>query len=70
MSEEFLTPYEVMQRLSLTKSSLYRRVSDGTLPAPIKLGHLSRFKASEIEEALEALAQKRSNSFARGRAKC
>lgn len=70
MSEEYLTREEVMQRLKLTKSSLYRRVADGSLPAPIKLGYLSRFKASEIEEALEALAQKRSTSFARGRVKC
>nr|WP_254682194.1 AlpA family phage regulatory protein [Phaeobacter inhibens] len=49
-----------MQRLNLTKSSLYRRVNDGTLPKPIKLGHLSRFLASEINDALEELAQQRS----------
>jgi excisionase family DNA binding protein len=48
-----------MKRLNLTKSSLYRRVSDGTLPAPIKLGHLSRFRASEIDAAMEELAQQR-----------
>ncbi|AXT41572.1 AlpA family phage regulatory protein [Phaeobacter inhibens] len=60
MSEKYLTPDEVMQRLNLTKSSLYRRVNDGTLPKPIKLGHLSRFIASEIQIALEELAQQRS----------
>jgi len=35
-------------------------VNDGTLPKPIKLGHLSRFIASEIQIALEELAQQRS----------
>lgn len=59
MSEEYLTREEVMQRLKLTKSSLYRRVADGSLPAPIKLGYLSRFRKSEIEAAIEELAQKR-----------
>lgn len=63
MSEKYFTPEEVMQHLNLTKSSLYRRVNDGTLPAPLKLGHLSRFKASEIEEALEALADQRASSL-------
>lgn len=55
MSEEYLTREEVMQRLKLTKSSLYRRINDGTLPAPIKLGHLSRFRASDIEAAMNEL---------------
>ena len=55
MSEEYLTREEVMQRLKLTKSTLYRRVKDGTLPAPIKLGHLSRFRASDIETAMKEL---------------
>lgn len=60
MSEKYYTPEEVMKHLNLTKSTLYRRVGDGTLPAPIKLGHLSRFRASEIDAALDRLAQERS----------
>ncbi|UWR64824.1 helix-turn-helix domain-containing protein [Phaeobacter inhibens] len=68
MSEEYLTPDDVMQRLHLTRSSLYRRIQDGTLPKPIKLGHLSRFRASEIEEALDKLAQRRPETFSRRQA--
>ncbi|WP_282182750.1 helix-turn-helix transcriptional regulator [Aliiroseovarius marinus] len=69
MSEEYLTREEVMQRLKLTKSSLYRRVNDGTLPAPIKLGHLSRFRASDIEAAMNELTPPHSADPSNGEAK-
>ena len=59
MSEQYLTLSQVMVRLQLAKSSVYRRIKDGTLPQPIKVGNLQRFKESEIEAAMEALAVQR-----------
>lgn len=61
MSEKYLTFKEVMERLQLGKSSVYRRIADGTLPQPIQIGHLRRFKESEVEAALADLAAKRGN---------
>lgn len=67
MSEQYLTLPQVMERLQLAKSSVYRRIKDGTLPQPIKVGNLQRFKESEIEAAMEALAAQRNQSVsARG----
>lgn len=62
MSEQYLTLHQVMERLQLAKSSVYRRIKDGTLPQPIKVGNLQRFKESEIEAAMEALAAQRKQS--------
>ena len=59
MTETYLTLTQVMERLQLAKSSVYRRIQDGTLPRPIKVGSLQRFKESEIEAAMDALAAKR-----------
>lgn len=61
MTTTYLTPEEVMNRLNITRSTLYRRVSDGTLPEPLKLGHLSRFKEDEIVAAMDTLSEQRRN---------
>lgn len=55
MSEKYLTFPELMARLKIGRSSVYRRIADGTLPAPIKIGHLRRFKESEVNKALSKL---------------
>ena len=59
MTEKYLTFPELMARLKIGRSSIYRRIADGTLPKPIKIGHLRRFKESEIDEALYSLEGKR-----------
>jgi excisionase family DNA binding protein len=56
MTKLYLTIDEVAQYLSIGRSSVYRRVADGTLPKPIKIGNLARFKASEVETALMKLS--------------
>ena len=55
MSEKYLSIQDIMERLQIARSSVYRRVKDGTLPSPIKLGNLRRFKESDVEAALSAL---------------
>ena len=66
MSETYLTFAQVMERLQIAKSSVYRRIQDGTLPTPIKIGSLQRFKESEIDAAMEALSDKRNKQQQNG----
>ncbi|MCB1439942.1 MAG: AlpA family phage regulatory protein [Nitratireductor sp.] len=52
--DPLLTMHEVTAMLRISPASLYRRVADGTLPKPLKLGHLSRWSRSDLLSALEA----------------
>lgn len=61
MSENYLKLSELMAYLKLGRSSIYRRIEDGSLPKPIKLGRLSRFKQSEVLEALSRMETRRDN---------
>ncbi|KIC18507.1 helix-turn-helix transcriptional regulator [Leisingera sp. ANG-DT] len=60
MLEKYLTFSDLMVRLNSSRSTVRRRVADGTLPAPIVMGHLKRFKESEVKDALSRLAKNRS----------
>lgn len=51
MTEKYLTYKEVMAIYGISRSTVYRRIADGTLPVPIQIGKLRRFKRSEIEAA-------------------
>lgn len=39
--------------LGLSVPSFWRRVADGTVPRPVKLGHSSRWPKSEILDVIE-----------------
>lgn len=58
-----LTPYLSIKDISgltgLGKTTIYRRVNDGTFPKPIKVGERSLWKHDELVSALEALAAAR-----------
>lgn len=60
--DPFLNAKEVTALLKISTTSLYRRVADGTLPKPVKLGHLARWPRSEILAAVAAAGEKRSES--------
>lgn len=45
---------EVAEMLRISIPSLYRRIDDGTIPPPIKLGQLSRWSRADILAALSA----------------
>jgi predicted DNA-binding transcriptional regulator AlpA len=45
--------------LACSKATFWRRVADGTLPPPIKIGGMSRWRLSEIEAAINAAASNR-----------
>lgn len=57
---------EVADMLRISIPSLYRRIDDGTIPPPIKLGHLSRWSRADILAAL-ATAKGREAGHGRGR---
>ena len=45
---------EVAAFLQISVDSVYRRVADGSIPPPIKLGQLSRWSQADILAAIEA----------------
>lgn len=61
MDEEYITYREVMNLLRSSRSTIKRRIADGTLPAPIFFGKTPRFKKSEVNEALARLDETRAN---------
>jgi predicted DNA-binding transcriptional regulator AlpA len=51
MTEKYLSFKDVMAIYGISRSTVYRRIADETLPKPIQIGKLKRFKESEIEAA-------------------
>jgi predicted DNA-binding transcriptional regulator AlpA len=51
--DPLLKAREVAEMLSISVPSLYRRMADGTIPPPIKLGQLSRWSRSDILRAVD-----------------
>lgn len=45
--------------LSCSRSTFWRRVADGTIPRPIRLGGISRWRAADIERAVAEAEEKR-----------
>lgn len=59
MTDPLLTAREVGSLLRISQASLYRRMADGTIPKPVKLGSLSRWPRSEILAAVKAAGERR-----------
>lgn len=57
-----LKDQEVGSLIGCSRSTVWRRVADGTLPRPVKIGHMSRFVAKEIYEVIEASRLERNQS--------
>ena len=57
--DPLLKASEVAGFLQVSIPTLYRRVADGTLPKPVKLGGLSRWPQSEILAAVQAAGERR-----------
>lgn len=64
--DPLLKAREVADMLRISIPSLYRRISDGTIPPPIKLGHLARWSQADVLAAL-AKAKGREATYGRGR---
>lgn len=55
MPERFVTIKEAAARVALSRTSIYRRIADGTFPEPVALGPATvRFVESEIEAWIQA----------------
>lgn len=55
MSERFISMDEVIDRVSFSKTHIYRKIADGTFPRPVPLGpNKVAFLEREIEEWVAA----------------
>lgn len=57
--DQLLTAKEGAKYLQMSIPTFYRRIADGSLPKPIKMGALSRWSRAEILEAVEAAKARR-----------
>lgn len=48
MNDRLITVKDVGAALSCSRSTIWRRVKDGTIPAPIKICGLTRWRANDI----------------------
>ncbi len=56
--EALLKIQAVLQRTSLSKSTLYAKIKEGTFPEPVRLGaRCSRWKSSELDNWLSHVGQ-------------
>jgi predicted DNA-binding transcriptional regulator AlpA len=51
--DSLLTDKDVAKQIRASVATVWRRVKDGTLPKPIKIGTLSRFPQSDILACIE-----------------
>ena len=51
--EKLLSVKTVAEILCCSRSTVWRRCADGTLPKPVRLGHISRWPQSEIIAVIE-----------------
>ena len=49
----------ITEMLQRSRASIYRDISDGRFPRPLKLGASSRWKLSEVEAVIERLSLER-----------
>ncbi|MCA1492756.1 AlpA family transcriptional regulator [Ensifer sp. NBAIM29] len=59
IADPLLRDKEVAEILSMSVPTVWRRVADGTIPRPIKLGAMSRWPRSEILAVIETAKAQR-----------
>jgi predicted DNA-binding transcriptional regulator AlpA len=57
--DPLLSAREAAEFLQISNATFWRRVADGTVPPPIKLGSLSRWPQSEIADVIEQAKARR-----------
>jgi predicted DNA-binding transcriptional regulator AlpA len=53
--ERLLRDSDCAAILGCSKATWWRRVADGTMPQPVRIGGMSRWKPSEVMAALDAI---------------
>ena len=61
ITDPLLTAREGAKVLQVSVPTFWRRVADGTVPKPIKLGSLSRWPLSDIQDVIERAKACRDN---------
>jgi predicted DNA-binding transcriptional regulator AlpA len=61
ITDPLLTVRESAEVLQISVPTFWRRVADGTVPKPLKIGSLSRWPRSEIMTVIEHAKALRSN---------
>lgn len=64
ITDPLLTAREGAKVLQVSVPTFWRRVADGTIPKPVKLGALSRWPQSEIVGVIEAAKAARQTTAA------
>lgn len=59
ITDPLLTARESAIYLQISVPTFWRRVADGTVPKPVKIGSLSRWPRSEIIEVIETAKAQR-----------
>lgn len=59
ITDPLLTARESATYLQISVPTFWRRVADGTVPKPVKIGSLSRWPRSEIIEVIETAKAQR-----------
>jgi prophage regulatory protein len=59
LPDPLLRDKEVAKMLGIGVATVWRRVRDKSIPAPIKLGFMARWPRSEILQAIELMKAKR-----------
>jgi predicted DNA-binding transcriptional regulator AlpA len=55
-----LPDHDASALLGLSRATLWRRVADGTLPQPVRIGGATRWRRDELIAAIEAASTRRS----------
>ena len=51
--DRLLTLHDLVDRTGLSRATLYREISAGQFPAPLKVGRASRWSAAEVAAFIE-----------------
>ncbi|MBP2442860.1 helix-turn-helix transcriptional regulator [Rhizobium leguminosarum] len=54
INDPLLSKREAAALLRVSAATFYRRIADGTVPKPLKIGTLSRWSLSDIQNTIEA----------------
>lgn len=57
VSQLLFSDQQLADLLALSRSTVWRMVRRGDLPQPIKIGSAARFRADEVEAALDRLTE-------------
>lgn len=63
---DLLSAVEVCEMLKISNGTLYRHISAGIVPKPIKIKRLARWRLSEIEKLLDNLTEQRATTIPEG----